>query len=120
VLQYLALRSADDWYRQRLDTPSGDRDVFTAAEWKLDAWRQFYEFLPLWSDFARIANEWPETIEVWQQLSSCISFRDGTRTGHPQTRQAGCPTLLRQWLGGIPAFLLPTIVHQNCYSSVSY
>jgi hypothetical protein len=97
VLQYLALRSADDWYRQRLDTPSGD--------------------------FARIANEWPDrdkSIEGWQQLSSCTSFRDGTRTGHPQTRQAGCPTLLRQWLGGIPAFLLPTIVHQNCYSSVSY
>lgn len=71
VLQHIASRSPDDWYGQRLNTPSGDRDIFTGSEWTLDSWRQFHPFVPVWVDFARIANEWTDrdkSVEVWQQL----------------------------------------------------
>lgn len=69
VLRHIAIKGADDWYRQECKTPCGDRDIFTASEWPLDSWRKFHDVLSKTAALAAAAcvtPNWSQAVEFWQ------------------------------------------------------
>lgn len=71
VLTAIASRPADDWYRQILRTPCGDRDIFRSEEWQRRSWDTFHEAAVLWRNAAVFAQSAPTrttAIEAWQLL----------------------------------------------------
>lgn len=77
VLCEIASLSAGDWYRRRLVTPCGDRDIFTASEWGSAEWHAFHAACVRWADVARIAclsQERDRAIATWQSLLGASFF----------------------------------------------
>lgn len=71
VLEHLASRSAGDWYLAGLQTPCGDRNIFSASEWSFENWNIFHQFVQVWAKFARLTSDAPTkqfAIQMWQEL----------------------------------------------------
>lgn len=77
VLNFLASRSALDWYQAGLMTPCSDRNIFTPAEWSFERWSIFHQFVSIWARFARLAGEavsQRSAISIWQELLGADIF----------------------------------------------
>jgi len=71
VLRAIAARGADEWYRQPVMTPCGDRDIFTPTEWTRSSWNPFYEAVSMWATLAEIAASHVDrgiAITWWKRL----------------------------------------------------
>ena len=77
VLEFIASRSAADWYGGRVMTPCGERDIFVAGEWAATEWFTFHDLIGRWSRIARLAcDHWDDmkALEYWQLLLSSEYF----------------------------------------------
>jgi hypothetical protein len=71
VLNYLAAKDASAWYRERVMTPCGERDIFTTSEWGAESWAKFHEYIRLWvqaSQSAVAATVQSTAIQAWQLI----------------------------------------------------
>ena len=71
VLRAIAAITADQWYARRLDTPCGDRDIFTAIEWAPHSWITFHSAVSRWAlaaGAAAIQTDRSKAISGWQHL----------------------------------------------------
>jgi hypothetical protein len=71
VLRAISASSADQWYAQRLVTPCGDRNIFTATEWKPCNWIAFHNAVSSWAVTAGTAAmqmNRNNAISWWQYL----------------------------------------------------
>lgn len=71
VLMAIAATPAETWYQGYLMTPCGDRNIFTAAEWRRDSWLDFHSWAPKWLAAAALAQKTQsraQAIEAWQLL----------------------------------------------------
>lgn len=56
VLGHLAKFTSDQWYKTTVNTPSGDRDIFTPAEWNIYDWIPFHLKMTALYEAVKIAN----------------------------------------------------------------
>jgi hypothetical protein len=70
VLNEIAKYSAEAWHGVAVMTPCGERDIFTPAEWKIEAWAAFHAFASHWANKASGAGSMmqKEAIDSWQLL----------------------------------------------------
>jgi hypothetical protein len=71
VFRSIAAHKPEDWYKARVMTPCGDRDIFTASEWKAEEWWKFHELIVKCSNVAEQAittNRESLAIENWQAI----------------------------------------------------
>lgn len=71
VLSAIAAKSSEEWYRSRSMTPCGDRDIFTASEWRDADWWSFHKLLTECATVARDAINAPtysQAVIAWQAV----------------------------------------------------
>jgi hypothetical protein len=71
VLSHLAATTADEWYRRRVLTPCGERDIFVPSEWRLDDWKAFHSAIVPWAAYAelgRTASDRATAVNAWRLL----------------------------------------------------
>jgi hypothetical protein len=71
LLGYLTASPAASWYDEVLNTPCGERDIFTSSEWQRSDWNRFHEVATVWEKAARAASQAvdrEDAIRVWQSL----------------------------------------------------
>jgi hypothetical protein len=71
VLSFIAGITAEAVYRERIMTPCGDRDMFTAEEWGFASWQSFHNALCNWAILAEMAAskaDRHEAIQWWKRL----------------------------------------------------
>jgi hypothetical protein len=71
VLGTIAAKSSEEWYRSPCMTPCGDRDIFTASEWRAADWWNFHKLL---TDCAMVARDainaptYSQAVNAWQAI----------------------------------------------------
>jgi hypothetical protein len=71
LLEAITATAASSLYGSILKTPCADRDIFTPAEWSLDAWSNFHGQAHTWKVIAiaaRDASTQAEAIRTWRVL----------------------------------------------------
>ena len=71
VIHRIAETSPSDWYKRRVLTPCGDRDIFTKAEWDSASWVAFHTLLTKIDRVTQGAITIPSesrAIECWQTV----------------------------------------------------
>lgn len=71
ILAYISAQNPATWYGQKLMTPCGDRDIFSAGEWELNSWLDFHASCKRWYDIALYASSAYTSslaVEGWQRL----------------------------------------------------
>ncbi|HEX8459217.1 MAG TPA: hypothetical protein VF656_18130 [Pyrinomonadaceae bacterium] len=71
MLNFIASTPASTWYSKVVNTPCGERDIFTAPEWTSASWNAFHEFIgkcAALSSAANISQDKSETIRYWQAI----------------------------------------------------
>ncbi len=71
VLSYIASTSAEDWYKKVLNTPCGERDIFSSDEWNARSWIEFHNQVKQWAEISSLAvKATPKSnaIKAWQLL----------------------------------------------------
>jgi hypothetical protein len=69
LFSYISSSSASGWYATAVNTPCGDRDIFTNGEWSADAWGKFHELSGQITNALRSAcatTDPEEAIRLWQ------------------------------------------------------
>jgi len=77
LLSYVSALPAEDWYTMLLNTPCGDRRLFSNSEWSFANWEQFHKVIKLGAQCAELANRSTiedDAVKVWQLLLGAEFF----------------------------------------------